>query len=170
MSRNYLIDKESERFIFVIDTDSYSGNFERDTCAYVTGQIGDCGRGDNWARDFAEDVEDGEIPSSLADELEDKILQVAEEGCYRPVRTWTTPGRVNDGNGHHSDGTVGWPAYESIGIFFGEQPSFELIDFMKKRALEFSVIPKEWDSEKYQIKGFRLLREVTSTSVEEIAI
>ncbi len=29
-------------YLFVIDTDTYAGNFEREMCAYVTGQIGEC--------------------------------------------------------------------------------------------------------------------------------
>ena len=33
---------QNEKYLFVIDTDSYSGNFEREMCAYCTGQIGDC--------------------------------------------------------------------------------------------------------------------------------
>ena len=32
---------EPDHFLLVIDTNSYAGNFERQLCAYVTGQIGD---------------------------------------------------------------------------------------------------------------------------------
>ena len=30
---------------FIIDTEQYSGNFERELCAYMTGQIGGCEKG-----------------------------------------------------------------------------------------------------------------------------
>lgn len=37
---------------FIIDTDSYSGNFEREMCAYITGHIGDCLVGFEEAEDY----------------------------------------------------------------------------------------------------------------------
>lgn len=36
----------SKKYSFIIDTNSYAGNFEREMCAYLTGQVGDCGVGD----------------------------------------------------------------------------------------------------------------------------
>ncbi len=34
--------EEPDHYLFVIDTDTYAGSFEREICAYVTGQIGEC--------------------------------------------------------------------------------------------------------------------------------
>ena len=33
---------QPDHYLFVIDTDIYAGNFERQMCAYITGQIGEC--------------------------------------------------------------------------------------------------------------------------------
>ena len=33
--------KTKMKYLFVIDTDSYAGNFEREMCAYLTNQIGE---------------------------------------------------------------------------------------------------------------------------------
>jgi hypothetical protein len=43
-------------FRLVVDTDSYAGNFERELCAYVTGQIGECGVGEDVAKCFSEHI------------------------------------------------------------------------------------------------------------------
>jgi len=32
-------DFDPKDYIFVIDTDSYAGNFERDMCAFLTGRV-----------------------------------------------------------------------------------------------------------------------------------
>ena len=36
---------------FIVDTDSYAGNFEREMCAYMTGHIGECSVGEEYASD-----------------------------------------------------------------------------------------------------------------------
>jgi len=41
-----------EKHSFIIDTNEYAGNFEREMCAYCTGQIGDCGVGEEEAEKF----------------------------------------------------------------------------------------------------------------------
>jgi len=43
-------------YIFVIDTDYYAGNFERNLCAYATGYVGECGVGRQMAQQFYEDM------------------------------------------------------------------------------------------------------------------
>lgn len=44
-------------YIFIIDTDEYSGNFERDLCGYITGCVGDCEVGQEYADKFFEEME-----------------------------------------------------------------------------------------------------------------
>ena len=83
-------------FIFVIDTEQYAGNFERELCAYLTGQIGDCQVGDDMAEKFKE--EEGE---KLVEKFDDLIQRVSDEGCYRPVMIWYTEGWFNNGIGGH---------------------------------------------------------------------
>jgi len=82
-------------YIFVIDTDQYAGNFEREMTAYMTGQYGDCGVG-------AELISEIESAGLSADYFEDLIdTRPDEHGCYRPCKIWQTPGWFNDGLGGH---------------------------------------------------------------------
>lgn len=69
---------------FIIDTDSYSGNFEREMCAFMTGRVGDCGVGGN----FTDGVE-----------VMDDVVDVEDEGCWRPVTIYPTPTYYNNGLG-----------------------------------------------------------------------
>lgn len=72
---------------FVIDTDSYAGNFERELCAHITGHIGECEVG----QDF---VEDG-----IA-ELFNNIVEVPDEhDCRRPCSIYPNPRYKNNGMG-----------------------------------------------------------------------
>ena len=83
-------------FVFVVDTDQYAGNFERELCAFVTGHIGECGVGAEEAEEFRKD--------HLENPFEKAILHYPDEhGCSRPVSIWSTPGRFNDGMGGHFD-------------------------------------------------------------------
>jgi hypothetical protein len=83
----------SSKYGFIIDTDSSSGNFEREMCAYLTGQIGDCGVGDEHVDAFKE-----QFPKEY-EAFEDIIGSESDEGCYRPCEIETTPGRFNHGMG-----------------------------------------------------------------------
>ncbi|MCR4284420.1 MAG: hypothetical protein NUV97_00035, partial [archaeon] len=87
---------QPDHYLFVIDTNTYAGNFERQMCAYVTGQIGECEVGEENAK-FARQ----EIPNEVA-RLEELIESVPDEhGCHRPVSIFPTPGWFNHGMGGH---------------------------------------------------------------------
>lgn len=155
-------------FVFVIDTDQYAGNFEREMCAFVTGHIGECGVGQEYQKLFFDflglDVEQRDDNPFF-----EQVVDMADDhGCFRPVSIWPTKGRVNTGMGKCYDeeskeakkAKSTFAAYESVGIFFGSEPSIVLIDLMKKRAQEFCemkplrlTVPK-----KIKIKGFRLIK------------
>lgn len=77
---------------FIVDTNLYSGNFERKMCAFMTGHIGDCGVGIEEVGAYLEDY-DNPIPH---------VAQVPDEyDCERPVRIIETPGLWNNGMGFH---------------------------------------------------------------------
>jgi hypothetical protein len=84
--------------IFIIDTDKYSGNFERFMCGYITGQVGECGVGEDEATKAKKELGNEEI-----DFFEYHTEHVEDEGCHRPCSIWPTPGFFNDGKGTH------WP-------------------------------------------------------------
>lgn len=171
-------------FIFVIDTDSYAGNFERELCAWMTGQIGDCEVGDKQMEQFQKDLE---ADNSILDFDGFVIRQPDEYGHMRPAAIWPTPGWFNDGiGGYYQPGQeaealiaykkeakeayknnpealktleatkdVGrWPAYLSVAIFFSEKPTHQMLACMKRRALAHPL------REKFKITGFRLLRRL----------
>lgn len=76
---------------FIIDTDQYAGNFEREMCAYLTGVIGECGVGEEFAELFLK--EEGK-------NLFDNIKLVPDEGCYRPCAIEPNPQWFNTGMGN----------------------------------------------------------------------
>ena len=79
---------------FIIDTSEYSGNFERELCAHLTGQIGECGVG----RQFIDD--------EIAAKFDGLLMHVPDEhGCHRPCSIWPTETYHNNGMGfYYRDG------------------------------------------------------------------
>lgn len=83
-----------EPFLFVVDTTSYAGNFEREMCAAMTGRTGECEVGEEIAEAF-----DERFPNE-ADLFGDIIGSMADDrGTRRPVTIYPTPGLYNDGMG-----------------------------------------------------------------------
>lgn len=134
-----------DSWIFVVDTNMYSGNFERCLCAYMTGVIGDCGVGDD-----VQGIVRGDFDEKTRATLDDLVMQVTDDhGCYRPVSIWPTPGWWNDGNGKHyrvGEGPVNvrrqWPAYQSVAIFLRKKPSTGIINLLKARASAYLKDPR----------------------------
>lgn len=117
-------------FVFIIETDSDAGNFEREICAYITGQLGIGCRGSAEAIKIKT-----QYPDECSD-LEDLIICFPDEyGAYTPVTIW-------------EDGVRGCSC---VGIFFETRPSENLLMFMRLRAVKFSV-----DS-RIDVLGFELL-------------
>lgn len=105
-------------FVLIIETNEYAGNFEREMCAYVTGQTGDCGVGkkeaikvENELPDFYERME--EIIGSECD----------HSGCFRP-----TSGAVSKNGG-----------YNDVEIYFNEIPGDRDMEIIKKRIGSFHI-------------------------------
>lgn len=123
--------KEETLWIFVVDTNQYAGNFERDMTAFVTGVWGDCEVGKKTANDFKEqhpeylDVRKFSI-------FWDMMVQVPDEnGCKRPCSLWDNPKWFNDGLGH-----------------FYKRNSYNVTEVTKK-YLESWVAMKEKYGDKY---------------------
>lgn len=82
---------------FVIDTDTYAGNFERHLVAYMTGCVGECGVGQECAEQYHREVADVQAGVD-----EDLVMHVADEnGCHRPASIYSNPDWWNDGVGNH---------------------------------------------------------------------
>ena len=126
-------------FVFAIDTNEYSGNFEREMCAYLTGCVGECEVGEEYV-----DKDISAIFSDIIEQCPD------DHGCYRPCEIV----KYNEGS------------YQSVGIFFRSKPTDEQIEIMKKRAYSFNQVRasmRSYDRDSdIKILGFRLL-EVINT-------
>lgn len=122
-------------YLFVVDTESYSGNFEREMIAWVTGQIGECGVG--------EENIDPNMPADLLEWCKDCVLsQPSDRGCNRPAAIWPTPGWYNDGWGGHLPVTNESPprrftAYQSVVCPMDALPPKAIFDALTERAKLF---------------------------------
>jgi len=83
----------STSYIFVIDTDSYAGNFERELCAYMTGLVGDCEVGRE-----AVELYEKECSTPLVDLVNKYVPD--EHGCHRPCSIFPSLNYFNDGYGN----------------------------------------------------------------------
>lgn len=81
--------------MFVIDTEQYSGNFEREMCAFITGRTGGCEVGYEEASLASQDLNE-EAVAWFEDHLESHS---DDNGTSRPCSIWPTPGWLNDGMG-----------------------------------------------------------------------
>jgi hypothetical protein len=81
-------------FSFIIDTDKYAGNFEREICAFVTGRIGEDGVGEEEGTQY---IKDGYDPLEFVENRFDE--DDLEDDTYRPVNVYPTPGWFNHGLG-----------------------------------------------------------------------
>ncbi len=94
-------------FILTLETNIYTGNFERELCAYMTGQIGDCEIGEDQA-----DIALFEQPEFVERMVANICQKPNEYGCRRPVEC------------------IG----NSLEIYFDEKPSDEDMMLMLRRA------------------------------------
>lgn len=138
-------------YYFIIDTDSYSGNFERQLCAYITGQVGECGVGQDIATFIAREPGVRDIGMFIRHEPDD-------HGVYRPAKIYQTL-RVHDNNG-----------YQSVAIGLLSRPSQSILKKMCKRAKEFQAVcnNEEWieksgvskyNISRFTVTGCRLVEE-----------
>lgn len=91
---------EDTLYIFVIDTNKYAGNFERQLCAYMTGRIGECEVGEEEAKIFNKETNTDEYAFDDERHPFQFVINVSDEvKCQRPVTIIATPGWFNPGMG-----------------------------------------------------------------------
>lgn len=152
------IGRMTSSYIFIIDTDSYAGNFEREMTAYMTGVIGDCGVGYEMMQKFHQEVPDMIVNKESV--FIDRLLLIPDDhGCKRPCSIWK------------SDNSS---SYNSVAIFFSDKPSDNELSFLINRSHKFvKDKPKEclfWkftqnDRETINILGFQLLEQVVENTL-----
>lgn len=149
--------------MLIIDTEQYSGNFEREMCAFITGQIGECGVGRELADKYSHEIKH-------LDWWEENISQQpdnSESECMRPVSIVPTPGWLNNGTGRHyrvnpdKPSSKGYPAYLSVAVFVENYPPAEVWKEFVERAHYFAenyatITQRNYLNEnKIKVTGFR---------------
>jgi hypothetical protein len=133
-----------KKYVYVIDTDQYAGNFEREMCAYITGITGDCEVGSEFAELYTKDT--GEEESKFLDYIEMR----SDNGCNRPCEIWRKDSKQ----------------YNAVAIFFQKLPPNDMLQTIQSRASTFAeakrTIGGEWYRKfKLKIKSFSIVEEKT---------
>lgn len=129
---------DHDLYIFVVDTDRYSGNFAQELCAHMTGMPPTTcgfGRTDAYAKAYRD-----EMGIQGDEEYNDHIIHIDDERGQCSV--WPAPGSK-------------YPAYHSVAIFMDRRPTDDEVQVMLDRARKFVL--KGDPSETPTIEGFRLL-------------
>ena len=144
-----MVDFPDAPWLFIIDTEEYAGNFERNLTAWITGVLGECGVG----RDERVAAQVALSPKACAWFTDHVVLCPDEHGCHRPTSIWQGP------KGYEG------PLYSSVAIFLDRKPPATIIKVMKDRAGTFNQrVAKYKLPESITITGFRLIqREITVT-------
>ena len=134
-------------FEFIIDTDSYAGNFEREICAYITGMWDHETHGRDQAAIFKKEV-------GIPNPFEEYITYVYLEHGYAPQQIIWEPIAK---------------AMNSVSIFFEKEPTPELIAIMKERAYRFSRYGLIFNEPvRLKILRFRFLKRIIKIETVEI--
>jgi len=163
-------DSPGPRWSFVVDTDSYAGNFERELSSFVVGRCDEHGdhRGGLYKAMYEEDFRiHGN--SGEEDPFEDLVTtRVDDHGddaiCRAPMALAPTPGYSNDGRGNVTKLKPGakpkHAAYNSVAIFLDRKPTDAELGILVERAKRFADLPpiKPWDH-RPKILGMRLVEE-----------
>jgi hypothetical protein len=147
-------------YVFVIDTDSYAGNFERELCAYVTGaqEEDGCSHGEKEAELFREE-EPKEVQGIIAETIAQGFVEHDGRGYLSPYVLVHTPGTEERGG-----------EYNSVGIFFEAKPNGCLVHILKKRAKKYGEIHKNilGEPKPFKVTGFRLIEQELVQTESEI--
>jgi len=145
-----------KKFGFIVKTDSYAGNFEREMCAYMTGRIGDCEVGEEYVETLI--AEKFYNVESLPDD---------DVGCCRPVT-------IVVGNPYFEIDMTHDEKCNSLIIYFRDEPSEEQIEIMKKRAYYFPGLrqrnKQSWGigNKEFKVLGFMLVESETISKIRNI--
>lgn len=148
--------------ILVIDTQQYAGNFEREMCAYVTGQVGECGVGAGLAEEYQDTIK-------YLDWWNEHIVHERDDsdyGCYRPASIFPTIGWFNNGlGGHYKDTPENQQKALEAAIQSMKDYNKPYIEQIKKRIEENNFDP---DSKKGGWTKQACERELKQKTIDDI--
>lgn len=134
-------------FQLIVHTNLYSGNFEREMTAYVTGSLGECEVGEELIpiaiRDLvAQGLTEHQARDQMAEWAELTVQLPDERRVYRPCSISPTPGYWNNGlGGHYPDSEYQsgsrYPAYQSVAIYLTRALTADEIEVFTRRVERF---------------------------------
>lgn len=172
---------DKTQWFVVIDTDSYSGNFERELASYITGipQI----RGEHLVKEIHEAYGfNSKVYGNEWDEHpENPFFGLFEytDGEYGPelAHIHPTPGWGNDGNGKHKRIKVGcssdkknypFPAYQSVIMGCFEKPTREQIEILREWSERFFAKNLRPWLGSVKLLGIRVIQRKTTETETEV--
>lgn len=124
-------------YVVILETTDYTGNFEREMCAYATGAVGGCGVGTRQSGEFEQDYPDG-LSVDTQNEADDN-------GCWRPCSIF------DENNG-----------YKSMVIFFEDMPSEDDAAIIIERAHEYLRTQRPAVKlKRFQVAHNQVVRKIT---------
>lgn len=133
-------------YIFVIDTDSYAGNFERELCACCTGIWDYETHGGKEAKLFYQETGYSEEQNPF--EAYVGLYSIEHDGNYwaAPQCLILTPQSKQN---------------NSVGIFMSQEPHSAIIHNLKARAIKYSKSRQNCvgTPDPFKVIGFRLIRQ-----------
>lgn len=150
---------------FVVDTDTYAGNFEREMVAFMSGRVGECGVGsEDAARAHAS------LPEAVLKWCETHVTQQPDEhGCYRPASIMVTPGwHYSRGKPRRGEPKRGQSQVcLSVAMWLSEEPPQDVMAHLKERAIAYSKDPGEY-VKPMTVTGFRMVTYSVVTESRDI--
>lgn len=142
----------------IFNLNQYTGNYERDFCAFVTGAVGECGVGQEMAELFMKEHPEGTPFYGFSDWT---CHESDDRGCHRPVSIY-------------HDTEVDEKPYDSLIIFLNHAPLPEDVDFMVERAKRFCAERPEWpeiygdvkNAPALILKGIKVIKSEVTRSFE----
>jgi len=127
--------------VLVIDTEEYTGSFERFICAYLTGQVGECGVGSGVALAHQEEI------VHLDWWTKHIVSEADERGVCRPASIWPTEGWYNNGSGGHFRDT---PESDALAQKEGKKATkkyYSTYIAQKEKMIKSETYPGNWTRE-----------------------
>lgn len=126
--------------LFIVDTEEYAGNFEREMGAYLTGRIGDSDTGSLQARIARKEWKELQALENLKGPFfglpTPIVVDDSEDGGLFTI--WPTEGWVNDGMGVCSKSDKpGYAAYLSVALAYSQDLTPAQIKTLTERARRF---------------------------------
>lgn len=171
-------------YTLAIDTDSYSGNFERELFSFIFGIPDTRNGGTRDLSIYADAAKAAGVKKQLRKDYEYELLDTrmndpGDDGYHRAyVTICPTPGYFNDGHGEHYADTeenrrkVGarrHPAFQSVAIFLNQLPTDKELKLIRERAQAFPTFSgkQRWTGSP-KILGYRILTAKTTWEAREV--